>query len=499
MQTYHPVPADVQQVLLQDLLPMVVQISSAVLALPGPAAYRGYSSSRIQSSIPAAEVPGLTDFLKLHVGVCLTRCVTCAAYPSNGSSTAPVLTAALGAHVLPIAQLFEAVVRRSQQLTGPQYDRHWAMETLSGLCRYLHTLCCVSEAAIGAFLHVASSSSAAEDAGVSAEHAQVQFASLCCSILKAAAASAAMPGAVERHIDATFLLVASALSGATAGPWCVSPASSWYLHAEFTAASGVAWLAISGRVLLHLAERLEYAAGGATPGSITVQAGASAANAQLQGIQSPVLGAIQDGYGGLSRSVLHELQMESLVLCWNILDLLLFAPASQELSAAGYGVPSLQQQLGSFLQSVNGVQTVLLIGEQVAALRSLGLTFTTLAFPGAVPATTQHVASWQGRWSCSWSTAAAACAPAAVWPTTVAGSVSGGTGSSTSRCATPLLQHSMVRPLRQANSSSLLLMTVLHESRLLCFRGSAFHHTWGGCCSAVGCAHVVGATLLTLV
>jgi hypothetical protein len=381
MQTSHPVPAVLQQVLLQDLLPMVVQIGSSVLALPGPAAYRGYGSGSTQSSIPAAVTSGLSDFLKLNIALCMMQCINCAAYPSRDSRIAAVRAATLGAHVLPIAQLSEAAVRRSQQLSQPMYDNP-SMDTLSGLCWYLRTLCCSCDAVPGALLHVASSAAAADAAGVSAQHAQVQFASLCCSIMKAAAASAAMPGVASRDVDATYLLVASALSSATTGPWCNNLSASW--QAEFTAASGVAWLAISGRVMLYLAARLEYAAAtvDATAGSNTAEAGASAANTQVT--ESPALGAMQDDEAGLSRSALQDLQTECLVLCRNLLDLLRFAPASQQLSVAGYSVLSLQQQLNAFLQPLpRGVQSVSLGGEQVAGLRSLGLALTTLAFPCA--------------------------------------------------------------------------------------------------------------------
>ena len=52
--TYQPVPRDLQQVLLQDLLPMVSQISTAVLGLPGPAAYGG--------SAPDARFAGNNQF-----------------------------------------------------------------------------------------------------------------------------------------------------------------------------------------------------------------------------------------------------------------------------------------------------------------------------------------------------------------------------------------------------------------------------------------------------
>ena len=98
-------PADLQQVLLHDLLPMVVQISSAVLGLPGPAAYRTYGSASrgsMQSSTAATVNVHFPDPVQFELAVCLVRCVSGAAHTSQGRCGSPltVPASALGSHVM---------------------------------------------------------------------------------------------------------------------------------------------------------------------------------------------------------------------------------------------------------------------------------------------------------------------------------------------------------------------------------------------------------------
>ena len=149
---YLLVPADLQQVLLQDVLPTVVQFSSAMLGLPGPAAYRGYGSGSSSSSTagssmqnstpetPAVPVTGYAsaytqtsppatpavNFLqhtKLATATSLLQCLCCAAHSAeDASSTITVPAAALGSHVLAVGQLVEAAVRQIQQPIADDYD-----------------------------------------------------------------------------------------------------------------------------------------------------------------------------------------------------------------------------------------------------------------------------------------------------------------------------------------------------------------------------------------
>jgi hypothetical protein len=362
--SYQPGFADVQQVLLQDLVPMVVQVSSAVLGLPGPAAYRSSYSSDMQSSTPAPLCMHLAAPKKYHMALHLVECVSCAAPPccSTGSLAVPV--AALGSHVLVVEQLFEAALRQTHIAHNSQLSGKTLARLDDGLCPFWFV--CSSEC--GAFLEVAGIAAAADAACISSEHARLQFASLCCSVLKAAAAAAGTPGA-----DEVCLTVATALTEVVAGLTGSSILDGWRI--EFTAASGVSWLAISGRVLLYLAARLQGAASDAS--TAPADAGDSAGQADLAGAA-----AVHDAVVPI---VLEEgLQDVSLILCQDLHSLLLTAPVTQQLSAAGYDVEGLQPQLEAFLQSLPAdVETVYLSEEQVVALRSLGYTLNNLAFPCA--------------------------------------------------------------------------------------------------------------------
>jgi hypothetical protein len=144
---YLPVPADLHQVLLQDVLPTVVQLSSAMLGLPGPAAYRGYgsgssssstasssmqnstpetpavpvtgwhdASANTQTSSPATPAVNFLQHTKLATATSLLQCLCCAAHSAeDASSTITVPAPALGSHVLAVGQLVEAAVRQIQQ------------------------------------------------------------------------------------------------------------------------------------------------------------------------------------------------------------------------------------------------------------------------------------------------------------------------------------------------------------------------------------------------
>jgi hypothetical protein len=147
---YLPIPADLQQVLLQDLLPKVVQISTAVLGLPGRGAYTGFGGSSTNTSsvgtLPVDEHP-LPDSAKCAVAVCLVQCVCFAAHSegpeTQDNSGLSVQAAALGSHILAIGQLFEAAARRAAAGLG--------RVNLQALCRFLGALCCVTSAGPGAF------------------------------------------------------------------------------------------------------------------------------------------------------------------------------------------------------------------------------------------------------------------------------------------------------------------------------------------------------------
>jgi hypothetical protein len=80
-----------------------------------------------------------------------------------------------------------------------------------------------------------------------------------------------------------------------------------------------------------------------------------------------------------------KLQMASLALCNKLTSLLASAnPVSQQLSTAGYDAVSLQQQVEAFMESLpNDCDTASLTGEQVAAMRSLGIAVSNIAFPCA--------------------------------------------------------------------------------------------------------------------
>jgi hypothetical protein len=383
---FEPVPEDLRQVLLQDLLPLVVQISSAVLGLPGPAAYRGFGSGSTQISQmkPAPASPDLhvTGYNKFAIPMSLMECLCFAAYPSFDGQTPYVPAAALGAHVLGVAQLFEAAVR---QLYQGAHDAVFACTTLGQVCRYVGTFCCVSSSGPGALLRVAGDGAAAHAAGVSAEQAQLQLASLCCSLLKAGCARAAAPGADSRNADRAIHTVAAALTIVTASMSAAdgSPFHDW--QADFTAL-GVAWLHICGRVLLYSAARLANTTAGVTPGtpgtSTSAASGVSAFPASALAAEVPRRYVTE--FELLQMPSLQELQMVCLVLCHNMRTVLTDPSASEQLAAAGCDAVSLQQQLDVFLLSLpEGIQIGALDDKQLAALRSLGAALTSQAFPCA--------------------------------------------------------------------------------------------------------------------
>jgi hypothetical protein len=183
----------------------------------------------------------------------------------------------------------------------------------------MDTLCCYTSSGYGAFLEVAcGGASTAVTAGIIAEHAKLQFASLDCSTLKASSAAAG-PGANINHADAACLQVASALTNLLSSLIDGSPNKR-----NFTTASDVPWLAISGRVLQYLAGR---------------QPSAAAATTSAHGSQLWATGAADLGSAG----VFEDLQMTCLVLCSSLNLVLRLATTSQRLSGAGYDVISLQQ------------------------------------------------------------------------------------------------------------------------------------------------------------
>jgi hypothetical protein len=153
------------------------------------------------------------------------------------------------------------------------------------------------------------SAATAEAAGVSAEHARVQFASMCCSILKAAYAAVSPPGGDSSHADAACFSVARALiatldslTGRSCLGWQACPA-----------ASGVPWLAITGRVLLFFAAREQDA----TSVTCTLQC---VPGTNWHGITSQVLGVSSAAVQPLmvvSGRTLQELQCHypSVTLC----------------------------------------------------------------------------------------------------------------------------------------------------------------------------------------
>jgi hypothetical protein len=156
--SYLQVPADLQQILLQDLLPMVVQIGTAVLDFPGPAAYRGYggSSNSTQSSTAAVPAISLSESHKAAVVMKLTHSVCCAA-SAHDSGTLMVPTASLGSRVLSVMQLFEAAVPHSQK---GALSTHLASEALGEVLDFLDTFCTIKSTGPGAFLEVAGSAAA---------------------------------------------------------------------------------------------------------------------------------------------------------------------------------------------------------------------------------------------------------------------------------------------------------------------------------------------------
>ena len=219
----------------------------------------------------------------------------------------------------------------------------------------------------------------------------------------AAAAAAALPGAKIVQADAQCLQVALALKHITFSHSC---SNGYYAgwQVERTAASVVPWLAISGRVLLYVAHRLQ---------SIARQQGLAAANssadhmATCQGVQLPAYGeaSVQDEIATIGQTVLWSAELLQLLLktslffCGNIYSLLghtlsdmRWDTVSQRMSAAGYDVASLQQHLAEVLKLVPLLdslhadchQTASLTGEQIVALESLGASLTSsMAVPCA--------------------------------------------------------------------------------------------------------------------
>jgi hypothetical protein len=154
------------------------------------AANSGSSSSSMQSSTTANLDARLTAGAKFEIAVCLIQCAGCAAYSCEGTDSPVVPAAALGSHVLAVMQLYEATVRQSHLV--PRSKQAQMMLSPSGLGDCLDRFCCSTAAVPGAFLDVAGSAAAAQAAGIDAEHAKVQLASLCCSALKVATAVAAV-------------------------------------------------------------------------------------------------------------------------------------------------------------------------------------------------------------------------------------------------------------------------------------------------------------------
>jgi hypothetical protein len=346
--SYLPYPADLQQVLLQDLLPMVAQISSTMLDLSGPAAYRPYSSSSssssgssssMQSSTAARPIKQLADSNKLLMAASLISVICSAALPCHNSPTL-VPAAALGSHVLLVGQLCEAAVRLSWQAAG-----------LAKVLPYLQPLCGTTVAVPGALVEVVGSAAAAEAARVSVDDARQQLTSLCCSILKVATVGTA-------SADGAYHAVASVLMKVTC-PACLAGIAyppDW--NTELTASSVVPWLAISGRVLQHFAARQQDTV------AITTGPGTGATISVI--VPEPVL------------------QVLPLAPLRNLNILLSNGPVSQQLSADGYDVASLRQRIEVLMESVpGGYTTASLNREQVAALQSLGIALTNQAFPCA--------------------------------------------------------------------------------------------------------------------
>ena len=301
--------------------------------------------------------------------------------------------AALGSHVLAVGQFLEAAVRQIQQPLHVYYDlsslsssevaelvtlsTRMAGKTLGGLCLYMQPQSGLTTPGPGALLQAAGSAVAAAAAGVSADHARLKFASLCCSTIKAATAVPAMPGAdVERaDLDTACLTIATAVTAMLDG--MTGTLAGW--QANCTAASAAPWLAISGRVLLYLAARQQDAAAGCAPWTSTAAAGSSGA----QGMQLyATVGA--NSHVVRSESPLWDLQRVSVVVCRDLHSLLQMDTVSQQLSSAGYDVASLQQQLQAFMGSrPSNSHTVVLTGDHFAALGSLCLALNNVAFPCA--------------------------------------------------------------------------------------------------------------------
>jgi hypothetical protein len=195
---------DLQQVLLQDLLPMVEQISSAVLYLPGLAAYRrggSGSGSSSSSGSGSGSMPRSTLARpdkqyavsnKVKMAQDLIAIISNAAgfRHSDRPDNMPAVT--LGSHVLMVGQLCEAAVRLSLRDT-PTTDpaRLEACTALVQLSTILQGLGGMVGEMFGAVLEAAGNAAAAEAARISLEDAMLQFAGLCCSIVKAASTAGA--------------------------------------------------------------------------------------------------------------------------------------------------------------------------------------------------------------------------------------------------------------------------------------------------------------------
>jgi hypothetical protein len=380
--SYQPVPADLQQVVLQDLLPMVVQTSLAVLSLPGPAAYTGSDSGIAEGSSPAnspVDVHARPDFENATAAVCLAQCVCFAAHAPHDSRGLSVQAAALGPHVLIVGQLFETAARRAAHSGGLNRANFQA------LCRFLGTMCCVTNAGPGALLAAAVDAAAAEAACVSAEHARRQLAGFCCSILKAGSIVAAVSGNLQ-PMDKTYHIVASALTAVTAS-------LSAGFQGEPTAAMLVPWLAITGRVLLYMPQQQADTAAVAPPAVRTADAAVGAceggeAHSKADGgvpeadVVAPAVCVAVCNLDEMPQP--HELLAVCVRLCRNLRVLLWADAVSQQLQAAGYDVKGLQHQLDAFLQLLpDNVTSMSLNSEQSAALQSLGSALTCVAFPCA--------------------------------------------------------------------------------------------------------------------
>jgi hypothetical protein len=380
-----PFPGRLQQEVLKELLPMVLKIGTAVLNLPGSAAYKGYGSSSTQSSTstaastPATTALHLSAASKARIATSLVRCVCCAAHEFDSTGQLYMPTYTLGSHVLAVGQLLEAAFRQSQATGSTEVSA----STLSYLCHCLTALISDPDRQYLGALTDTAGATAAENAGVTAQHAQLQLASLCCSALKAAFSAAAVPGFDLRHADASCSAVCSALVAVLGGVLNTGsgPGAGWGV--EFTADLGVTWLALSGRVLLY------FAAHGSHIITAEPWQQVAAAAGRVRGTGTPATAEAQ-GVNAPKRPRLHALQLMLMLLLPRLHRVLLMAPVRQQMSAAGYDVAGLQQQLCA-LEKWCDADSLGLTVQDLAALKALGLALTNLAFPCACnnPACTQ--------------------------------------------------------------------------------------------------------------